>query len=100
MSVYDRIDELEEFYDENRNELSFYGADKDPETLLEYQNMVKEVVREVAEEYSGDVPEEYAGKAREMLAGRVKKELDAPMGSPGEGHQSPNFEKSRELLGE
>lgn len=100
MTVDDRIDELEEFYDENRNELSFYGADEDPETLLEYQQMVKEVVSEIAEEYGVEAPGKYAGKAREMLAGRVKEELDAPMGSPGEGHQEPDFDTARALLGE
>lgn len=98
--VVDRIDELEEFYDENRNELSFYGADENPETLMEYQEMVREVVSEIAEEYGLDSPEKYSGKAGEMLAGRVKEELDAPMGNPGEGHEEPDFNTARSLLGE
>lgn len=97
--VFEVIDELQQFYDENRSELSWYGADEDPEALIEYSNRVDNVVDKIEEEYSTN-GNSYAGKAGPMLASRVREELEVPMGSPGEGHQDPNFDKARSLLGE
>lgn len=97
--VLDFIDELEEFYDEKRSELSWYGADEDPDASIEYSKKVDEVVEKIEEEYGTDQGE-YAGKVGTMVADRVREELEAPMGGPGEGHQDPNFDKARSLLGE
>lgn len=97
--VNDRIDELEEFYDENRNDLTWYGADENPDKLLEYKDRMKEVVEEISEEYGVETGD-YAGRAGEMLASRVQEELEVPMGNPGDGNKSPNFDKARALLGE
>lgn len=97
--VFDVIDELQQFYDDNRSELSWYGADDDPDTVIEYSNRVDDLVDKIEEEY-GTNEEGYAGKVGPMLASRVREELEVPMGSPGEGHQDPNFDKARSLLGE
>ena len=106
--VNDRIDELEEVYDENRNKLTYEGADRNPEPAIEYDGKVKNFVSDLSEtvqerieeNYSAEVAQQYAEKAGEMLAERVEEELRTPFGNPGEGSKSPNFDKARRLLGE
>ena len=93
------LDELEEFYDRNRSHMSWYGSDENPEKLLKYRKQVEEIVQAISENYgveSGD----YAGRCGEMLASRVREELEVPLGSPSEGHETPNFDRANSLLGE
>lgn len=108
ITTYESIDELQEFYDENRNHLTYEGADRNPEKSIEYKRKVedfmsnlKETVQEkIEEDYSAELAQQYAEKAGEMLAERVGEELENPLSRPGEGGKSPDFEKARKLLGE
>ena len=103
-----RVDELEEFYNQNRKDLTFEGADRNPDTAIEYNNEVKDFLEELSnsvqqkirENYSTETAKQYAEKAGEMLAERVGEELKNPYGRPGDGGDSPNFDTARRLLGE
>ena len=102
------INELEEFYNENGRDMTYFGADENPEKFIEYEGRVSDFVSELSDtvqeriedNYAAEVAHEYAEKAGEMLAERVEEELRTPFGNPGEGSKSPNFDKARRLLGE
>lgn len=84
MELTGKVEELEEFYNENRRDMSFYHADEDPSTLLEYRNMVQTLVNNVESEYDEEVGE------------TLKAELTP--GFESQGEEGPNFESAHQTL--